>query len=92
MTAAERLAISATEFSLLSVLAAQPERLFSRTELCRAVWDSTNTGSRSRTLDSHLCRLRTKLGGRQWIANRWGQGYSLLPASPALTEVGGENG
>ncbi|MDX6727794.1 MAG: two-component system, OmpR family, phosphate regulon response regulator PhoB [Baekduia sp.] len=87
-----RLPISATEFSLLSVLASQPERLFSKAELYRAVWESTYTGSRSRTLDSHLCRLRSKLGGRPWIANRWGQGYSLLPASPVLTEVGSDNG
>jgi DNA-binding response OmpR family regulator len=55
------------------------------------VWNTAYTGTRSRTLDSHLCRLRLKLGGPPWIANRWGQGYSLLPASPVLTEVGADD-
>ena len=34
----------------------------------------------TRTLDSHACRLRAKLGvdGDRWVVNVWGVGYRLV--------------
>jgi DNA-binding response OmpR family regulator len=81
------LALSNLEYELLCVLAGDPQRLFTKAQLYRAVWNGDFTQRRSRTLDSHLCRVRSKLGGKPWVQNRWGAGYSLLPAAPALTEA-----
>ena len=76
--AGQRLVLSRLEFDLLTHLAAEPERVFTRDELLRAVWGFRSPGM-TRTLDSHASRLRRKLdrdGGR-WIANVRGVGYRL---------------
>jgi DNA-binding response OmpR family regulator len=52
----------------------------------RTVWGFRSTGT-SRTLDSHACRLRAKLGihGIVLIINVWGVGYRLIDApAPAM--------
>jgi DNA-binding response OmpR family regulator len=72
-------ALSAMEYALLTRLAGEPTRVFSKTELLRDVWGFRAQG-RTRTLDSHACRLRHKLGAngdRGWIENIWGVGYRL---------------
>ena len=68
------------EFQLLVHLAREPERVFARDELLRAVWGYRSSGS-TRTLDSHASRLRRKLeteGTRRWVINVWGVGYRLI--------------
>jgi DNA-binding response OmpR family regulator len=70
------------EYALLRVLAAQPTRVFSKEELLRTVWGYRAMGA-TRTLDSHACRLRAKLGGDGFVRNVWGVGYRLIDA-PAL--------
>jgi DNA-binding response OmpR family regulator len=68
--------LSVKEFQLLSTLASQPERVFSKHEL---VWGFKSPG-RTRTLDSHASRLRQKLAAgsdRSWIVNTWGHGYRV---------------
>ena len=42
-------------------LAREPERVFTKGELLRDVWDYRAAGSDSWTLDSHASRLRRKL-------------------------------
>ena len=57
----EEIALTATEFKLLQTLAARPGRVQSRGTLLQDVWDmapDTNT----RTVDTHVKRLREKLG------------------------------
>jgi DNA-binding response OmpR family regulator len=73
------------EFALLRVLAAQPTRVYSKDELLRSVWGFRSTGA-TRTLDSHACRLRAKLGGEGYVRNVWGVGYRLMDA-PAPAEA-----
>ncbi len=71
--------VSVKEFQLLSTLAAEPERVFSKQELLEQVWGFKSPG-RTRTLDSHASRLRQKLGAvsdRSWIVNSWGHGYRI---------------
>jgi DNA-binding response OmpR family regulator len=66
------------EFELLAHLASDPERVFAKQELLRAVWGYRSDGS-TRTVDSHASRVRRKLeehGGR-WVINVWGVGYRL---------------
>ena len=68
------------EFELLVHLATNPERVFAKEELLRAVWGYCCSGS-TRTVDSHASRLRRKLdvdGSRRWVINVWGVGYRLM--------------
>ena len=45
----------------------------------RDVWGFRSRGN-TRTLDSHACRLRNKLGvsGDRFVVNVWGVGYRLV--------------
>jgi DNA-binding response OmpR family regulator len=75
-------ALSRLEFALLTHLASEPERVFTRQELLGEVWGFR---SPSRTLDSHACRLRRKLAwsGERWVVNVRGVGYRLHDRSSA---------
>ncbi len=74
-----RLELSQKEFALLRALAREPTRVFTKEELLRTVWGFRAMGS-TRTLDSHACRLRQKLGwdGDRLVVNVWGVGYRLV--------------
>ncbi|CAB4926846.1 unannotated protein [freshwater metagenome] len=71
--------LSAKEFALLRVLAADPTRVHTKSELLRSIWGARTVGA-TRTLDSHACRLRRKLGadGGRYVVNVWGVGYRLV--------------
>ena len=74
-----RVDLSAKEFALLSVLAGEPTRVFSKEELLRDVWGYRSIGH-TRTLEAHASRLRRKLdpeAGR-FVLNCWGVGYRLV--------------
>lgn len=73
--------LSQKEFALLRVLATEPARVFTKDELLREIWGYRHVGT-TRTLDSHACRLRRKLGahGDQFVVNVWGVGYRLVDA------------
>jgi len=71
--------LSAKEYQLLTTLASEPGRVFTKAELLESVWGFRSQG-RTRTLDSHASRLRQKLrvhSGSGWLANEWGVGYRL---------------
>lgn len=73
-------ALSAKEFDLLTRLAIEPSRVFTKEELLREVWGFRALG-RTRTLESHASRLRRKLcldDGDRFVVNVWGVGYRLL--------------
>jgi DNA-binding response OmpR family regulator len=74
-----RIELSQKEFALLRALAADPTRVLTKQELLRDVWGYRTLGT-TRTLDSHACRLRTKLGadGDRFVVNVWGVGYRLV--------------
>jgi DNA-binding response OmpR family regulator len=79
-----RVELSATEYQLLLALAGEPHRVFTREELLRSVWGYQTFG-RTRTLDSHACRLRRKLcdgGEDKLVVNVWGVGYRLCDPPP----------
>lgn len=72
--------LAGKEFELLSALAAEPTRVFTKDELLRDVW-GYRSFTRTRTLDSHVCRLRQKLeraDGHRFVVNVWGVGYKLV--------------
>ena len=70
------------EFALLRVLATDPTRVFSKDELLRDVWGLSVPAGRTRTLDSHASRLRSKLDPerKRYVVNCWGIGYRLVEA------------
>lgn len=74
-----RVTLRRMEYELLVHLAREPDRVFARDELLRAVWQYRSGGS-TRTLDSHASRLRNRLApdnARCWVINIWGVGYRL---------------
>ncbi|MCP9485315.1 MAG: response regulator transcription factor, partial [Gaiellaceae bacterium MAG52_C11] len=72
--------LAGKEFALLCKLAGDPRRVFTKDELLRDVWGFRGH-CRTRTLDSHVSRLRSKLvRGRddRFVVNVWGVGYRLV--------------
>ena len=71
-------ALTAKEFDLLYLLAANPGRVFSRDYLLDRLWGD-DYGGFDRTVDTHILRIRRKLGGPGSPADRivtlWGVGY-----------------
>ena len=69
--------LTAHELRLLAALAETPGRVLSRAQLSRVlVGDCVIT---ERTIDTHLCNLRRKLGPlRDWIETVRGVGYRLM--------------
>jgi DNA-binding response OmpR family regulator len=74
--------LSRLEYELLLYLAREPERVFAKSELLRAIWGLQAPGP-TRTLDSHASRLRRKLAeadsspAPRWLVSVRGVGYRL---------------
>lgn len=65
------------EFDLLWFLASNEKRLFTREQLLENVWDYEYAGD-TRTLNTHIKRLREKLGEcSRYIITVWGIGYKF---------------
>lgn len=80
------------EFSLLVMLAARPESVFSKQQLMREIW-GYDTTEKTRTLDCHASRLRCKLaaaGAGEMVINVWGTGYKLWNRLEAQATSGAE--
>lgn len=72
----EEVALTATEFELLSVLAEDPGAVYRRTELLERVW-STSLYVTPKTVDAHIAAVRKKLGHPDWIEAVRGVGFRL---------------
>jgi DNA-binding response OmpR family regulator len=76
---AAAVALTKTEFEILSLLANNPSRLFSREEIIDRVWKDSPYIT-ERTVDVHITRLRKKMGDHaSWISSRAGYGYRFNP-------------
>lgn len=66
------------EFDLLSTLAQNPKRVFSRDQLLQIVWNYEYYGD-ERTVDAHIKKLRKKIQpfGKNAIQTVWGVGYKF---------------
>jgi DNA-binding response OmpR family regulator len=75
--------LTPTELRLLSLLATDPERVFSREEIMRHLWQSAFVGD-TRTVDVHVRNLRRKIEREPAHPERLvtvrGVGYQLRPA------------
>ncbi len=73
--AEEVIALTKTEFEILSLLAQNPDKVFPREKIIEIVWEET-TYITERTVDVHITRLRKKMGEyAHVITNRSGYGY-----------------
>lgn len=77
----ELAALTMVELRLLSALAARVGRVQRREELLRRVWPDTQPDER--TVDTHIRRLREKLGAAaDWVETVRGVGYRLRAEAP----------
>lgn len=72
--------LTAKEFGLLEVLAAAPQRVFTRAELIDRAF-GFGRGVLERTVDAHVMYLRRKLGP-QYIRTVYGRGYTFTLPDP----------
>jgi len=74
----QSISLTLKEYSILQKLLAVPGRVFTREQLLDDIWGFDFDGD-VRTVDSHVARLRTKLGdwGAQHIKTIYGAGYKL---------------
>lgn len=77
--AGEPLPLTLIEFKLLRTLASRQEEVIDRDTLLREVWGYSDQ-ARTRTLDTHIKRLREKLGDHaEWLQTCRGYGYLFKP-------------
>ncbi len=70
------------EFDLLALFAQNPGRPFSRDELLDRIWKNDYEVT-DRTIDTHVLRLRKKLGEQsEAIQTVWGVGYKFQAGTP----------
>ena len=78
------ISVTPREFELLHLLVANPDRVFSRAYLLDRLWGADYEGG-DRTVDTHVVRLRRKLGGPGSVADRlvtlWGIGYKYVKST-----------
>lgn len=76
-----RLDLTPKEFDLLTLLAANPGKAFTRQELLEQVWGYTFSGY-EHTVTAHINRLRIKieadLDQPEYILTSWGVGYRFI--------------
>ncbi len=72
--------LTAIEFQLLHILAGNPGRIFSRSQLMNRIYPDRRVVS-DRTIDSHVKKLRRKIAAaapdEEWIHSLYGVGYKL---------------
>jgi two-component system phosphate regulon response regulator PhoB len=79
-----RIDLTSTEFKLLSLLIGKAGTIQSREDLLQEVWGYRNTVD-TRTVDTHMRRLREKLGDHATcIETVRGEGYRFLPPAQTL--------
>jgi DNA-binding response OmpR family regulator len=73
------ISLTKTEFEILTLLASNPMRTFSREDMIERLWKDSPYIT-ERTVDVHITRLRKKMGGlSSLISSRSGYGYRFNP-------------
>ena len=74
----EKIELTLKEFKILTKLCNSPGRVYTRDALLDELWGMDYAGD-TRTVDSHVARLRTKLGewGIKYIVTVYGTGYKI---------------
>lgn len=70
--------LTSKEFDILRLLLSNPNKIYSRDDLLRAIWEDA-TPADARTVDVHVRRLREKIeknpSDPQYVYTKWGSGY-----------------
>jgi len=78
----ESIGLTKTEFEILTLLASNPTRIFSREDMIEHLWKDAPYVT-ERTVDVHITRLRKKLGNMaNLISSRSGYGYCFKTPTP----------
>ena len=76
----EKVMFSKKEFEVLSLLASQPGKIYSREDLISELWKDAPYVL-DRTVDVHIARIRSKLGKcKNYLTNSSGYGYIFNPS------------
>ena len=76
----EKVVFSKKEFEVLTLLASNAGKIFSREDLISELWKDAPYVL-DRTVDVHIARIRSKLGKcKKYLTNRSGYGYIFNPA------------
>lgn len=90
--AGEEIDLTPKEFDLLTLFIRHPGRAFSRDYLLERIWGD-DTFVTDRTVDSHVQRLRKKMGDEaEAIRTVWGIGYKFQPRAAGSPATAVENG
>lgn len=72
----KKVSLTAVEAKILKLLLKSPSKQISRMEITEAIWGQIKVAPR--TLDTHICRLRSKIiSSEVRITNHYASGYSL---------------
>ncbi len=74
------LSLTAKEFAILKLLLANPDKLFSRSNIFESVWDEESGNYDDNAVKVHMSNLRGKLADldtEEYIETVWGMGYRL---------------
>lgn len=71
----ERITLAKKEFELLYLLASRPNKVFTREQILKAIWEDSVVVT-NRTIDVHIRKLREKIGD-SYVATVKGVGYKF---------------
>ncbi len=84
----EAITLSSLEFKLLMTLASQPNAVKTREQLIADIWEDDGENISDRAVDTHIKRLRQKLGAsRNVIETIRGVGYRAIASKEPLASV-----
>lgn len=74
------ISLTRKEFDILVILARDPHKIVRKEDILRALWGEHADSRSTRTVESHVCRLRglLSINGHSFIQNIWGVGYRLV--------------
>lgn len=77
----QRLNLTVKEFAILSLMLANPQKLFSKANIYESIWGEEYLND-DRTVKVHMSNIRTKLAkldpDNEYIETVWGMGYKLV--------------
>ena len=71
----EKFVLAKKEFELLYLLASKPNKVFTREQILKAIWEDSVVVT-NRTIDVHIRKLREKIGD-QYVTTVKGVGYKF---------------